>query len=62
MNTHESESKPVLKNGDVVRLNSGGPEITICKIDENDNAWCAWFKDGEKRELLLTVQALTFVR
>lgn len=44
-----------LKAGDVVQLNSGGPQMTIARLFEDvDNeqlAICVWFdRQGEKQE------------
>ncbi len=40
----EREEVSHLKAGDICKLNSGGPEMTIGKIDEkNQIAWCQWF-------------------
>jgi uncharacterized protein YodC (DUF2158 family) len=39
-----------IKPGDVVQLNSGGPKMTVGKIEEINGvmrAWCEWF-DGNK--------------
>jgi uncharacterized protein YodC (DUF2158 family) len=36
--------------GDVVQLKSGGPQMTVCKICEDDNTYgCCWF-NGKKVE------------
>jgi uncharacterized protein YodC (DUF2158 family) len=36
--------------GDVVQLKSGGPQMTICTIDEVNNTYkCCWF-NGRKVE------------
>jgi uncharacterized protein YodC (DUF2158 family) len=36
--------------GDVVQLKSGGPQMTICKIDEENSTYkCCWF-NGKKVE------------
>jgi uncharacterized protein YodC (DUF2158 family) len=32
------------KQGDVVRLKSGGPDMTIEEIDAQGNASCIWFQ------------------
>ncbi|MCY4319004.1 MAG: DUF2158 domain-containing protein [Alphaproteobacteria bacterium] len=39
--------EPQIKPGDVVRLKSGGPEMTISKIDDNKIAYCTWFVNLE---------------
>ncbi len=39
---------PEFKEGDVVKLKSGGPEMTVSKIKEDDLR-CKWF--NEKGEL-----------
>lgn len=37
-----------LKEGDVVRLKSGGPKMTISTMDEvNKRVYCKWFVNGE---------------
>ena len=33
-----------LKVGDVVRLKSGGPEMTVEEISENKYITCVWFE------------------
>lgn len=39
-----------LKVGDVVQLKSGGPKMTVSKIDQDDNTYnCCWF-NGKKVE------------
>lgn len=38
-----------LKLGDKVRLNSGGPAMTVIKLGLfSGNARCAWFDDGDQ--------------
>ncbi len=32
-----------LKPGDVVKLKSGGPEMTIDYVDSNGYAYCSWY-------------------
>ena len=43
-----SASSQKLKIGDVVKLKSGGPTMTIIKV-ENEEAYCKWFT-GEYRD------------
>ena len=40
-----------IKKGDVVRLKSGGPEMTVDDIDEDGTATCMWFLNGEPQRL-----------
>lgn len=42
----ESERRMNLQAGDVVRLKSGGPAMTIKYIDGKE-AYCQWFLDGK---------------
>lgn len=35
-----------MQAGDVVHLKSGGPDMTI-KWVRDDEAWCQWFVNGE---------------
>lgn len=40
-----------IKKGDVVQLKSGGPKMTVEKIEPwngEQRAWCLWF-DGKKK-------------
>lgn len=48
-----------LKIGDVVKLKSGGPIMTIQWInEEDDSAKCSWFKGNEVGEKLFAIQSL----
>jgi len=38
-----SESSQKLKIGDVVKLKSGGPTMTIIKVEDED-VYCKWFQ------------------
>jgi len=40
------------KPGDIVQLNSGGPEMTVSGYDPKDslNVTCAWFSGNELKE------------
>lgn len=41
-------NKNTFKMGDVVRLNSGGPAMTVINPDAADgDAYCTWWNDGE---------------
>lgn len=52
--TTQKEEKIQFEIGDVVRLKSGGPEMTVEDIDrklygDKDGAWCTWFNaEGKK--------------
>jgi uncharacterized protein YodC (DUF2158 family) len=37
-----------IEAGDVVRLKSGSPDMTVTKLDE-ENAACSWFENGNVR-------------
>jgi uncharacterized protein YodC (DUF2158 family) len=37
-----------IEAGDVVRLKSGSPDMTITKLDEQ-NSTCSWFENGQIR-------------
>jgi uncharacterized protein YodC (DUF2158 family) len=39
-----------LREGDVVRLNSGGPMMTIVGYEEDKGVKCKWFDGGQVRE------------
>ena len=55
------------KLGDVVRLKSGGPNMTVCEIgkygyDEDEKYKCRWFDEKHKpTELLFVEQELELV-
>lgn len=59
-----------MKSGDVVRLRSGGPEMTVYKVSnaygDGDSARCAWFTEGDNglecREDNFPVPTLEMVR
>jgi len=38
-----SESSQKLKIGDVVKLKSGGPTMTVNNVDKNGQIYCQWF-------------------
>ena len=35
-----------MKPGDVVRLKSGGPAMTVAIVQGNGHLWCEWFAEG----------------
>jgi uncharacterized protein YodC (DUF2158 family) len=47
--------------GDVVKLKSGGPQMTVESLDNHDQISCIWFNDNKKhkdsfhKDLLLKV-------
>ena len=46
---------PLFKVGDVVRLNSGGPKMTVCQIDISvypEEYRCMWFDSTEDVKVL----------
>ncbi len=53
------------KDGDVVRLKSGGPEMTIEGIDKygtgatRDNAKCVWFEGKNLKSAVFELHTLT---
>ena len=40
-----SESSQKLKIGDVVKLKSGGPDMTVDVVTSNANLGCVWFPE-----------------
>ncbi|MDK9604620.1 YodC family protein [Lelliottia wanjuensis] len=48
------------KGGEVVKLNSGGPLMTIGRaIGDGSSYACYWFLQGERKEALFEEEALT---
>ena len=35
------------KAGDVVQLKSGGPNMTVERINDDRSLWCVWFEGGK---------------
>jgi uncharacterized protein YodC (DUF2158 family) len=49
------------QEGDVVQLKSGGPKMTINKIEDWDGgrrAWCKWFQGTDSKEDVFPVSSL----
>ena len=46
-----------IKVGDVVRLKSGGPAMTVTAIDEQ-KAFCEWFESTEQHQGTFVLAAL----
>lgn len=54
-----------LKTGDVVRLKSGGPHMTVSNIGDNygtPTVWCCWFERTTKVEDTFTLGSLEKVK
>ena len=51
----------VLKSGDVVRLKSGGPSMTV-SIATDDKIECSWFFDGNIHHSTFTPDTLKTFR
>jgi uncharacterized protein YodC (DUF2158 family) len=37
------------KIGDVVKLKSGGPSMTVSSLESNGELWCVWFANNESK-------------
>lgn len=48
--------------GDVVRLKSGGPPMTIGAIDDRGGILCEWFKDAELKSSYFASHSLELVK
>lgn len=46
-----------IEAGDVVRLKSGSPDMTVTKSDEQ-NSTCSWFENGQVRHEVFPTVAL----
>jgi uncharacterized protein YodC (DUF2158 family) len=46
------------KVGEIVKLKSGGPKITISEVIDDDEAICLWFVNDERRVETFEVCAL----
>lgn len=38
----------ILKQGDIVKLKSGGPVMTLSKIEQGNTVICQWFDNDNK--------------
>lgn len=48
------------KSGDVVKLRSGGPDMTVDAVYEEDQeVRCIWFAGNELKREVISVHALT---
>lgn len=45
--------------GNRVMLRSGGPEMTVCDVDDDGLAICQWLVDGELRGAKFDLECLT---
>jgi len=48
---NNSKSNQELKIGDVVKLKSGGPIMTVKNIEENGEIYCQWFSGDKLNKL-----------
>jgi len=46
------------KPGDIVRLKSGGPPMTIESLDKKDGFLCLWFDEGQLEDAVLAAVVL----
>ena len=46
------------KEGEVVRLKSGGPDMTVSAITDRASAECWWFVDGDPKWQTFQLHAL----
>ncbi|MCY4596593.1 MAG: DUF2158 domain-containing protein [Bryobacterales bacterium] len=46
------------KKGDIVKLKSGGPDMTINVITDRESAECWWFVDGDTKWQTFGLHAL----
>jgi uncharacterized protein YodC (DUF2158 family) len=55
-----------VKKGDVVSLRSGGPEMTVRKVDKEafgkQTIWCVWFDKTKKVEATFDIEVLRSVK
>jgi uncharacterized protein YodC (DUF2158 family) len=51
-------SKNKLELGQVVRLKSGGPRMTITTVNNNDTYACTWFMNGKPEHAAFPTSAL----
>jgi uncharacterized protein YodC (DUF2158 family) len=52
---------PEFKAGDIVRLKSGGPKMTIDTID-NSFATCVWFEGTERKQDVFSLASIEIAR
>jgi uncharacterized protein YodC (DUF2158 family) len=48
-----------LKSGDVVRLKSGGPKMTVNNDSFDGTVYCVWFVEGDKKGDTFATATLT---
>jgi len=58
---NDSKSNQELKIGDLVKLKSGGPAMTVDNIQENGQIYCRWFVGREAREEYFSPDVLQLV-
>ena len=59
------KEKPTMdefKPGDIVRLKSGGPAMTVESFDKKDSGYlCLWFDEGQLEDSVISAVALVLV-
>ncbi len=49
------------KAGDVVQLKSGGPKMTVDKVD-GEKIWCTWFANDQPQRSPFPAEAIDLFR
>jgi uncharacterized protein YodC (DUF2158 family) len=63
--TPPADPAPPIRPAAVVRLRSGGPEMTVSRLARNDgaeSAWCVWFEARKAMAATYPLDALLLVK